>query len=228
MIKKIKPIIYSLIIVLAINILLFGLVTVREYSYDKNLPNHSSVFSFFEDNKNISTCYLNEAGDVNADDSNKIDDLLKQTVFSKTSPLESYYKLFFLSRTSFLLLGKTYIQPEKAAITSEQLFKYTIFVEDNCTYVIYKKNNSNDFAVYKNTDKLLAEELLDYKAEGPYNVCLPDWKNDLLQLNSSGKCIVLSWFVELSVVYFCLYKLEKNLENKMKNDKGKFTKPLKK
>ena len=208
---KIKLSALVLFIVILFNTFILALLTVHNYSYSNELPQSGYLSNDFGNNIEFNTYYLNQAGDINRTDSQRIDDLINNESLSKLGIIPSYVKLITLTKNNFILSGKHFN-------SNGTVSTFSIYDINGSMCIIYFKNLSDDteFAVYKTDNKELSKELLKYKQDGEFYVYYPEWKNDLIDFNLRGKIFIFSFALECVMFYFIISKT------------GNHSKPLKK
>ncbi len=223
--KKIKRLAISFVIVLVVNILILSIVNAFQISYWENAPEEEIIYNMVagENEKGIEYLYKDTNFNIDDDDVERIEILLKDNSAIKLSEKESYKMLYLLNEKSFALyfvIPDNYKSDGIFESIKEPISQLWFYLYDNSVYIVRatdeRQTNSSkrEFAVYeaKNNTELYDElnQYVDPSGDGIFYYSIPDWL-DAVRHRGAVYLPVIVWEVEL--VNFLIKKIKRKHSN---------------
>ena len=220
--KEAKRLAISFVIVLVVNILILSIVNSFQISYWENAPVEEVIYNMVagENEKGIEYLHNDTNFNIDEDDVERIDRLLKDNSAIKLSEKESYKLLYILNEKSFALyvaIPGIYESDGIFESIKEPISQLWFYVYDGSVYIVRstdeRQTNSDkrEFAVYKAKDNTeLYDELNQYvdpSGDGIFYCTIPDWFDRVR--NSVGVHIHIPMMWELYGVVLLLRSRER-------------------
>ena len=208
--KEIKILAISFVTVLVVNILILSIVNAFQISYWENAPEEEVIYNMVagENEKGIEYLHNDTNFNIDEDDVERIDRLLKDNFAIKLSEKESYKMLYLLNEKSFAFyfaIPGSYKSDGIFESIKEPISQLWFYVYDGSVYIVRStderqtKSDESEFAVYKAKDNTeLYDELNQYvdpSGDGIYYWTIPEWRNSARN----------SWIAYLSPVLWEVY-----------------------
>ena len=231
----IKVILLSLVVVLAINIVLFSVLTVIQAPYYDEAPVElDSIYELYasEEFNDVSYRGANNRFFEN-EDFTQIDNLLKSAKVRKMNKVESYFSLMSFGKDDFVLSAKSDVYDNRENAMGVIYASYVlVYVKNDKVYAVCaeftEENYSEDYrkvVVYQSSDKELVQDLSEYRYDDnkTRQLFLPKWRHDILGFPESarGRLYVLSFFVEFIISVIVMNVLFKTKFKKVNNKNKK-------
>ncbi len=229
--KEIKRLAISFVIVLVVNFLILSIVNAFQISYWENAPEEEVIYNMVagENEKGIEYLHNDTNFDIDEDDVERIDRLLKDNSAIKLSEKESYKMLYILNEKSFAFyfgIPGSYKSDGIFESIKEPISQLWFYVYDGAVYIVRStderqtKSDESEFAVYKAKDNTaLYDELNQYvdpSGDGIYYWTIPEWLNRV-----RNKTVVYTPIVwEVWLVYLLLKKIKKKHSKKVDDEKA--------
>lgn len=188
----VEIILLDLLLIAVINAIVLSALTLKELTYDKTMPEESTVYDLMKDeNESIETVYMDENGDVTPETEKSLTDFLKTVKVSKLSRFKSYSTPFSLNQKNYIIVGK-------GVGESKELYRDVyLYVKDNTVYVTvtaHKTYNTSYFSVYYIDDAETAQKLSEYKStiRSKYYIRIPSWRSGLRLKKRKGRIYCFS------------------------------------
>ena len=190
--KEAKRLAISFVVVLVVNILILFIVNSFQISYWENAPEEEVIYNMVagENEKGIEYLYKDTNFNIDDDDVERIEILLKDNSAIKLSEKESYKMLYLLNEKSFALyfvVPDSYKSDGIFESFNEPISQLWFYVYDGSVYIVratderQTKSDKREFAVYKAKDNTeLYDELNQYvdpSGDGIYYWTIPEWLN---------------------------------------------------
>ena len=229
--KEAKRLAISFVIVLVVNVLILSIVNSFQISYWKNAPEEEIIYNMVagENEKGIEYLYKDTNFNIDDDDVERIEILLKDNSAIKLSEKESYKMLYLLNEKSFALyfvIPDSYKSDGIFESIKEPISQLWFYVYDGSVYIVRstdeRQTNSvkREFAVYKAKDNTeLYDELNQYvdpSGDGIFYCTIPEWLNRVRNNTVVYTPIVCEvWLVDL-----LLKKIKKKHSKKVDDKKA--------
>ena len=229
--KEAKRLAISFVIVLVVNVLILSIVNSFQISYWKNAPEEEIIYNMVagENEKGIEYLYKDTNFNIDDDDVERIEILLKDNSAIKLSEKESYKMLYLLNEKSFALyfvIPDSYKSDGIFESIKEPISQLWFYVYDGSVYIVRstdeRQTNSvkREFAVYKAKDNTeLYDELNQYvdpSGDGIFYCTIPEWLNRVRNNTVVYTPIVCEvWLVDL-----LLKKIKKKHSEKVDGKKA--------
>ncbi len=229
--KEAKRLAISFVIVLVINILILSIVNSFQISYWENASEEEVIYNMVagENEKGIEYLHNDTNFNIDEDDVERIDRLLKDNSAIKLSEKESYKMLYILNEKSFALyvaIPGIYESDGIFESIKEPISQLWFYVYDSSVYIVratderQTKSDKKEFAVYKAKDNTeLYDELNQYvdpSGDGIFYCTIPEWLNRVR--NNTVVYTPIVW--EVWLVYLLLKKFKKKHSKKVDDKKA--------
>lgn len=190
--KEAKRLAISFVIVLVVNVLVLSIVNAFQISYWENAPEEEVIYNMVagENEKGIEYLHNDTNFNIDEDDVERIDRLLKDNSAIKLSEKESYKMLYLLNEKSFAFyfaIPGSYKSDGIFESIKEPISQLWFYVYDGSVYIVRStderqtKSDESEFAVYKAKDntELYVElnQYVDPSGDGIYYWTIPEWRN---------------------------------------------------
>ena len=223
--KEAKRLAISFVIVLVVNVLILSIVNSFQISYWENAPEEEVIYNMVagDNEKGIEYLHNDTNFNIDEDDVERIDGLLKDNSAIKLSEKESYKMLYLLNEKSFALyfvIPDSYKSDGIFESIKEPISQLWFYVYDGSVYIVRstdeRQTNSvkREFAVYKAKDNTeLYDELNQYvdpSGDGIYYWTIPEWLN---RVRNYGVANLTPIVWEIFVVNLLLKKIKRRNKN---------------
>ena len=229
--EEFKRLALSFGIVLVVNVLILSIVNSFQISYWENAPVEEIIYNMVagENEQGIEYLHNDTNFNIDDDDAERIESLLKDSSAIKLSKKESYKMLYLLNEKSFALyfvIPDSYKSDGIFESIKEPISQLWFYVYDGSVYIVRstdeRQTNSvkREFAVYKAKDNTeLYDELNQYvdpSGDGIFYCTIPEWLNRVRNNTVVYTPIVCEvWLVDL-----LLKKIKKNHSKKVDDKKS--------
>ena len=229
--KEIKRLAISFVIVLVVNVLILSIVNSFQISYWENAPEEEVIYNMVagDNEKGIEYLHNDTNFNIDEDDVERIDGLLKDNSAIKLSEKESYKMLYILNEKSFAFyfaIPGSYKSDGIFESIKEPISQLWFYVYDGSVYIVRatdeRQTNSDkrEFAVYKAKDNTeLYDELNQYvdpSGDGIFYCTIPEWLNRVR--NNTVVYTPIVW--EVWLVDLLLKKIKKKHSKKVDDKKA--------
>lgn len=219
--KEAKRLAISFVIVLVVNVLILSIVNSFQISYWENVPEEEIIYNMVAGENERGIEYLHNDTNFNIDDDDieRIDRLLKDNSAIKLSKKESYKMLYLLNEKSFAFyfsIPDSYKSEGIFESIDEPISHLWFYVYDGSVYIVratderQTKSDKREFAVYKAEDNTeLYNELKQYvdpSGDGIFYCTIPEWL-DVVRHRGAVYLPVIVW--EVFVVNLLLKKIKR-------------------
>ena len=209
--EEFKRLALSFGIVLVVNALILSVVNALQISYWENAPVEDIIYNMVagENEQGIEYLHKDTNFNIDDDDAERIDRLLKDNSAIKLSKKESYKMLYLLNEKSFALyfvIPDNYRADGIFESIKEPISQLWFYVYDSEVYIVratderQTKSDKREFAVYKAKDNTeLYDELNQYvdpSGDGVFYCTIPDWL-DVVRHRGAVYLPVIVWEVWL-------------------------------
>lgn len=223
--EEFKRLALSFGIVLVVNVLILSIVNSFQISYWENAPVEEIIYNMVagENEQGIEYLHNDTNFNIDDDDAERIESLLKDSSAIKLSKKESYKMLYLLNEKSFALyfvIPDNYRADGIFESIKEPISQLWFYVYDSEVYIVratderQTKSDKREFAVYKAKDNTeLYDELNQYvdpSGDGIFYCTIPDWL-DAVRHRGAVYLPVIVWEVEL--VNFLIKKIKRKHSN---------------
>lgn len=218
--EEFKRLALSFGIVLVVNALILSVVNALQISYWENAPVEEIIYNMVagENEQGIEYLHNDTNFNIDDDDAERIESLLKDSSAIKLSKKESYKMLYLLNEKSFALyfvIPDNYRADGIFESIKEPISQLWFYVYDSELYIVratderQTKSDKREFAVYKAKDNTeLYDELnqyVDSSGDGIFYCTIPDWL-DAVRHRGAVYLPVIVW--EVQFINFLIKKIK--------------------